>query len=121
MKGNETVEIIEIAEGVKTIEANTFEGFKKLTSITIGKDVNKIGDNAFKDCTAQTQIKYNGKAVTCSEKVFGDNVKQVVVTKEYTGSKMCGKTATKAGTNTNNNGTTLTSIFMIILTLFILF
>ena len=66
---------------ITTIGANVFVGRKKLTKVTIGANVTEIGNAAFKDCTALTEVVWkkpvvSAEGVTAEEQAltFGDNV-----------------------------------------------
>lgn len=48
---------------VTSIEKNAFKGNKKLTKITVGKYVKKIGDNAFCNCSKLKKITFKGTSV----------------------------------------------------------
>lgn len=60
----DSIEIDEELYKVTKIKASSFVGCKRLTSITIGKNVKEIGRNAFKDCK-------NLKFITVKSKVLG--------------------------------------------------
>ena len=71
----------ELPESITTIGANVFVGRKKLTKVTIGANVTEIGNAAFKDCTALTEVVWkkpaaSAEGVTAEEQALtlGDNV-----------------------------------------------
>lgn len=71
----------ELPGSITTIGANVFVGRKKLTKVTIGANVTEIGNAAFKDCTALTEVVWkkpvvSAEGVTAEEQAltFGDNV-----------------------------------------------
>ncbi len=55
-----------------TIGANVFNGRTKLTKVTIGKNITKIGDSAFYGCTALATVVFDDNRD--SDLVFGDEV-----------------------------------------------
>lgn len=59
----DSIEIDEELYKVTKIKASSFVGCKRLTSVTIGKNVKEIGRNAFKDCK-------NLKSITVKSKVL---------------------------------------------------
>lgn len=52
----ETVKIDGITYKVTSIAANAYKGNKKITKVTIGKNISKIGKNAFNGCTRLKSI-----------------------------------------------------------------
>lgn len=71
----------ELPESITTIGANVFVGRQKLTKVTIGANVTEIGNAAFKDCTALTEVVWkkpaaSAEGVTAEEQALtlGDNV-----------------------------------------------
>ena len=71
----------ELPGSITTIGANVFVGRKKLTKVTIGANVTEIGNAAFKDCTALTEVVWkkpvaSAEGVTAEEQALtlGDNV-----------------------------------------------
>lgn len=52
---------------VTTIAKNAFKGNKKLTKVTIGKNVNKIGANAFKNCSKLKSIVIKSTKLTAKK------------------------------------------------------
>lgn len=71
----------ELPGSITTIGANVFVGRQKLTKVTIGANVTEIGNAAFKDCTALTEVVWkkpvvSAEGVTVEEQALtlGDNV-----------------------------------------------
>ena len=71
----------ELPGSITTIGANVFVGRQKLTKVTIGANVTEIGNAAFKDCTALTEVVWkkpvvSAEGVTAKEQALtlGDNV-----------------------------------------------
>lgn len=71
----------ELPESITTIGANVFVCRQKLTKVTIGANVTEIGNAAFKDCTALTEVVWkkpvaSAEGVTAEEQALtlGDNV-----------------------------------------------
>ncbi len=71
----------ELPGSITTIGANVFVGRKKLTKVTIGANVTEIGNAAFKDCTALTEVVWkkpvaSAEGETAEEQALtlGDNV-----------------------------------------------
>ena len=71
----------ELPGSITTIGANVFVGRQKLTKVTIGANVTEIGNAAFKDCTALTEVVWkkpvaSAEGVTAEEQALtlGDNV-----------------------------------------------
>ena len=62
--GNTTCKVVTIAKGA-------FKGYKKLTSVTVGKNVTKIEANAFNNCKKLNKITFKGTAIkTIAKKAF---------------------------------------------------
>lgn len=51
---------VEIAEGIKTIDIEAFDGCKTLTEVTIPASVTKLGQDAFAGCTSLVRIYCKG-------------------------------------------------------------
>lgn len=71
----------ELPGSITTIGANVFVCRQKLTKVTIGANVTEIGNAAFKDCTALTEVVWkkpvaSAEGVTAEEQALtlGDNV-----------------------------------------------
>lgn len=71
----------ELPGSITTIGANVFVARQKLTKVTIGANVTEIGNAAFKDCTALTEVVWkkpvvSAEGVTAEEQALtlGDNV-----------------------------------------------
>lgn len=56
----EALNDITIPEGVTSIAASAFRGYKTLTSVTIPASVKSIGKNAFLSCTGLASVTYTG-------------------------------------------------------------
>jgi mannan endo-1,4-beta-mannosidase len=61
--GNKTYKVTSIAK-------DALKGYKKLTSVTIGKNVTTIGDSAFEGCTALTKITIPENVKTIGKRAF---------------------------------------------------
>ena len=53
---NKNIKKVVIEDGITSIGASAFLGYRSLTSITIPNSVTSIGDFAFSDCTSLTNI-----------------------------------------------------------------
>lgn len=65
-----TVKIGDKNYKVTSINKNAFKGNKKLTNVTIGKNVVTIGDSAFEGCTSLTKITIPSNVKTIGKKAF---------------------------------------------------
>lgn len=66
---------------VTSIKANAFKGNKKLTSVTIGKNVKSIGKNAFNGCKKLTKVTVKSKVLkSIGKKAFAKGSKKITVT-----------------------------------------
>lgn len=66
---------------VTSIKANAFKGNKKLTSVTIGKNVKSIGKNAFSGCKKLTKVTVKSNVLkSIGAKAFAKGSKKVTVT-----------------------------------------
>lgn len=86
---------------VTGVEVNAFKNNKKLTSVTIGKNVIKIGKNAFKGCTKLKTVTIKSTVLKTigSNAFYGDkNLKTITIKSSKLTSKSVGKNALK-GTN----------------------
>ena len=90
-KVKENLEVLEIGDGITSIESNAFRGCSKLTQITIKGAFSApmysddIGRKAFSDCSALTTIYYYGEdAVSGGSASLGNNVR-VHVLADYPG------------------------------------
>ena len=70
-----TVKINGTAYKVASIAANAFKGMKKLTTVTIGKNVTSIGANAFSGCKALTKVSIGAGVKTIGKNAFLNCVK----------------------------------------------
>ncbi len=66
------IKSVVIPNGVKSIEANTFNGCTNLVSITIPDSVEKIGATAFKGCINLTTITIGNGCKSLGREVFSD-------------------------------------------------
>ena len=104
-----TIKINKKTYKVTSIASDAFNGYDKLTSVAIGKNVKKIAKDAFDGCDKLTAITINSKKLTAKkvkDAFSGSNIKTVYVptgkvdaykkifTKKITGSK--NKIAVKA-------------------------
>ncbi len=64
------IKVYGITYKVTAIAKNAFRGYTPMTSVTIGKNVKKIGDNAFKNATNLEQLRITSKELTS----LGNNV-----------------------------------------------
>lgn len=55
---------------VTTVKSGTFNGYKKLKSVTIGKNVEEIGDKAFYKCTALKSVVIPANVTTIGKNAF---------------------------------------------------
>lgn len=66
---------------VTSIKANAFKGNKKLTSVTIGKNVKSIGKNAFNGCKKLTKVTVKSTVLkSIGAKAFAKGSKKITVT-----------------------------------------
>lgn len=66
---------------VTSIKANAFKGNKKLTSVTIGKNVKSIGKNAFNSCKKLTKVTVKSTVLkSIGAKAFAQGSKKITVT-----------------------------------------
>ncbi len=66
---------------VTSIKANAFKGSKKLTSVTIGKNVKSIGKNAFNGCKKLTKVTVMSTVLkSIGAKAFAKGSKKITVT-----------------------------------------
>lgn len=77
---------------VTSIAKNAFKGNKKLTSVTIGKNIATIGDSAFNGCLSLTKITIPENVKTIGKKAFYNNSKLNSIT-------IKSKKLTKVGSN----------------------
>ena len=86
---------------VTTIGKNAMKNNKKVTAITVGKNVTNIKDNAFANCQKLTKVTINSTALTTIGKtVFNGDKKLNTITIKSTKLKTVGKNALK-GTKKN--------------------
>jgi len=79
---------------VTAIDKNAFKGNKKITKVTIGKNVKSIGANAFKNCTKLKQVSCNSKVLNnIGKNAFAGDKKLSKVIIKSTKLKKVGKKA----------------------------
>ncbi|MBQ8527347.1 MAG: leucine-rich repeat protein [Lachnospiraceae bacterium] len=69
-KGNKKIKSVTIGKNVKKIGAGAFSGCTKLKTVKFGKNETSIGDKAFYKCTALTQISIPSKVTTIGKSAF---------------------------------------------------
>lgn len=92
------VTINEVAYEVTTISNNAFAGNKKITRVTIGKNVTKIGKNAFKNCSSLKKVTVKTKKLSAIGKNAFKGVHKKVFFKVPAGKKKAYKKLWKAKT-----------------------
>lgn len=97
-----TVKIGNTTYKVTSIAANALKGNKKLTKVTIGKNVTSIGKGAFQNCTALTRITVPDKVTSIGDLAFSGCKKMTTVT--------LGKGVKKIGKETFKGNSKLSSI-----------
>ena len=75
-----TIKIGNTTYKVTSIAANALKGNKKLTKVTIGKNVTSIGKGAFQNCTALTKITVPDKVTSIGDLAFSGCKKMTTVT-----------------------------------------
>ena len=73
--GCESLASVELSEGLETIEADAFAGYKKLTAIKIPASVKEIQKNAFYNCSELNSVTFapNSSLTTIGEQAFESN------------------------------------------------
>lgn len=97
-----TVKVGNTTYKVTSIAANALKGNKKLTKVTIGKNVTSIGKGAFQNCTALTKITVPDKVTSIGDLAFSGCKKMTTVT--------LGKGVKKIGKETFKGNSKLSSI-----------
>ena len=97
-----TVKVGNTTYKVTSIAANALKGNKKLTKVTIGKNVTSIGKGAFQNCTALTKITVPDKVTSIGDLAFSGCKKMTTVT--------LGKGLKKIGKETFKGNSKLSSI-----------
>lgn len=97
-----TVKIGNTTYKVTSIAANALKGNRKLTKVTIGKNVTSIGKGAFQNCTALTKITVPDKVTSIGDLAFSGCKKMTTVT--------LGKGVKKIGKETFKGNSKLSSI-----------
>jgi len=97
-----TIKIGNTTHKVTSIAANALKGNKKLTKVTIGKNVTSIGKGAFQNCTALTKITVPDKVTSIGDLAFSGCKKMTTVT--------LGKGVKKIGKETFKGNSKLSSI-----------
>ena len=57
---SDKVKSITVSDGITSIADWAFSDFTQLTTLTVSKTVEKIGESAFRNCSALTDVYYNG-------------------------------------------------------------
>ena len=97
----DTVKLNGISYKVTSIAANALSGNKKVTKVTVGKNVTSIGKNAFKKCAKLKTVTMKSTSLKSigSNAFYGDkNLKTITIKSSKLTSKSVGKNAFK-GTN----------------------
>ena len=97
----DTIKISGFTYKVTSVSANALSGNKKVTKITVGKNVTSIGKNAFKKCTKLKTVTLKSTSLKSigSNAFYGDkNLKTITIKSSKLTSKSVGKNAFK-GTN----------------------
>lgn len=91
------VTTIKLNDYIKKIPKGTFNGLKKLKSITLGKSVTDIGEKAFYKCTSLTSIKIPSKVKNIGKSAFEgcSKLKTVTIQTKLLTNKTVGKNAFK--------------------------
>ena len=97
-----TIKIGNTTYKVTSIAVNALKGNKKLTKVTIGKNVTSIGKGAFQNCTALTKITVPDKVTSIGDLAFSGCKKMTTVT--------LGKGVKKIGKETFKGNSKLSSI-----------
>ena len=69
-KNNKKITQVTIGKNVVSIGKNAFMGCSKLTSVTIGKNVKTIGTSAFSGCSKLKTLKLGAAVTTIGDKAF---------------------------------------------------
>ena len=88
-----TVEIDKITYKVTAIQNGAFNGYKKLKSVTIGKNVETIGKKAFYKCTALKSVTIPANVTTIGDQAFYGDKKLSKITIKSKKLKKVGKKA----------------------------
>lgn len=97
----DTVKVNGITYKVTSVAANALVNNKKVTKVTVGKNVTSIGKNAFKKCTKLKSVTLKSTSLKSigSNAFYGDkNLKTITIKSSKLTSKSIGKNAWK-GTN----------------------
>lgn len=96
VKIGNTVKLGEENFRITSIQASAFKNNKNITSVSIGKNVAKIGDSAFEKCSKLTKVTVNGNSLTqIGKKAFMNCKKLKNVTVKSKKVKKIGKNAFK--------------------------
>lgn len=79
-KGNKKLTSVTLGNNVQKIAASAFSGCTKLKSVTIGTGVTEIGAKAFSKCTALTKITIPAKVSKIGKQAFGSCKKLKTIT-----------------------------------------
>lgn len=92
-KGNKKITKVTISKNVKTIGKNAFNGCSNLKTVTIGSNVTSVGENAFKGCKALTKVTLPSKTTKIGANAFNGCSKLKTIT--IKSNKMTSKTISK--------------------------
>ena len=67
------LDYIELPEGLEQLGTNVFENNERLDWVTIPKSIKEIGAECFKDCTALTDVYFNGSEEQWNEIAIDEN------------------------------------------------
>ncbi|MCR4842463.1 MAG: leucine-rich repeat domain-containing protein [Eubacterium sp.] len=83
---------------VTAIAANAFRGYSIARTITVGENVKKVGNNAFRNCNNLEQIRFLGRKIKAGKKIFsGAKELNMVKTKTHAVKKVMKKAVKSAG------------------------
>jgi len=95
LKGKKKVTQVTIGKNVTTIGKSAFENCTKLSKVTIGANVTTISDKAFKKCTSLKSITIPSKVKKIGKEVFSGDKKLKTITIKSTKLTSVGKNAFK--------------------------
>ena len=94
-KNNKKLTKVTISKNIKVIGKNAFYGCSALKSVTIGSKVTTIGDGAFQGCSKLTKVTIPAKVTKIGKKVFYNCKKLKTITIKTSSLKSVGKSAFK--------------------------